>query len=123
MPSAPLVDSVLVPPAAAAIALISEPEVAITLPSLSPAPQICVSTRWPSTFSKISCVLLGVVDAIEADPQLTRRQRDALIDIYTSFVAATPPKGARATTTKKPSPAKKAKTTKTARTTTTTTKE
>ena len=65
----------------------------------------------------------GVVDAIEADPQLTRRQRDALIDIYTSFVAATPPKGARATTTKKPSPATKAKATKTTRTTTTTTKE
>jgi transcriptional regulator with XRE-family HTH domain len=58
---------------------------------------------------------LGVLDAIEADPLLTRRQRDALIDIYTSFVAAAPPKAARTATTKKPSTPKK--------TTTITTKE
>lgn len=49
---------------------------------------------------------LGVVDAIEADPQLTRRQRDALIDIYNSFVAA-PAEDTKTTTTKKPSPRKK----------------
>lgn len=46
---------------------------------------------------------IGVVEAIEADPQLTRRQRDALIDIYTSFVAATPPEAPRPATAKKPS--------------------
>ena len=57
---------------------------------------------------------LGVLDAIEADPQLTRRQRDALIDIYTSFVAATPPaKAPRTATTTKPSTRKKTSTTTT----------
>ena len=55
-----------------------------------------------------------VVDAIEADPHLTRRQRDALIDIYTSFVAAPPPaKAPRTATTTKPSTPHKTSTTTT----------
>ena len=56
---------------------------------------------------------LGVVHAIEADPLLTRRQRDALIDIYTSFVGEQPAKATKTTTTKKPSTRKNSTTTTT----------
>ncbi len=53
----------------------------------------------------------GVVEAIEADPLLTRRQREALVDIYTSFVAATQTEAPRTATTK-PSTTNRTTTTK-----------